>query len=120
MSSHDPADENRSPEFETGPLEMRLLEPLADLLARSENPGEKWLWCIYCERFFQAKHLRVDFLGNRQGCAFCECAGFECAIFQWDTFKEDDDPVWPRSVDELRHGLRLPTYTGPDHAGDAR
>lgn len=111
MSSRDPVTVDDLPEPTGEPPEMRLLEPLWDVLARSENPGEHWLWCIYCERFFQSKHLRIDFQGNRQGCAFCNCAGFHCAIFPWDAFKEDDDPAWPRSVDELRHGLRLPSET---------
>ena len=84
-----------------------LVEPLHQFLGRSAAPGEEWLWCIYCEQFFQAKHLRIDFQGNRQGCAFCECAGFDCAIFRWDTFREANDPAWPRSVGELHHGLRL-------------
>jgi hypothetical protein len=79
------------------------------VLARSENPGEQWLCCIFCERFFQARHLRIDFQNNREGCAFCNCAGFHCAIFPWDAFKEDDDPDWPRSVAELRYGLKLPS-----------
>jgi hypothetical protein len=87
--------------------ECVIMEPLEEFLARSETPGDEWLWCIYCERFFQAMHLRVDFLGNRQGCAFCECAGFDCAIFRWDTFREHDDPTWPSSPKELRYGLRL-------------
>jgi hypothetical protein len=88
-------------------FEMVITEPLHEFLGRSANPGEEWLWCIFCERFFQAKHLRIDYLGNLQGCAFCGCAGFNCAIHQWDTFRVDDDPSWPESVSELEHGLRL-------------
>lgn len=88
-------------------FELVVTESLHDYLGRSANRGEEWLWCIFCERFFQAKHLRIDYLGNLQGCAFCGCAGFDCAIFKWDTFREDDDPSWPASVSELEHGLRL-------------
>lgn len=84
-----------------------IRDPLHRILEKSASPDEEWLWCIFCERFFQAKHLRIDYQGNRQGCAFCACAGFDCAIFQWDTFREEDDPTWPCSVSELRHGLRL-------------
>ena len=54
-------------------------------------------------RVEQAKDLRIDYLGNRQGCALCECAGFNVAIFLWDTFLEDDAD-WPRSTAELWHG----------------
>jgi len=83
------------------------VESLHDVLAEAgEGAGELWLWCIYCERFFQAKHLRTDYLGNRQGCAFCECAGFDVALHEWSTFA-DGDPAWPTSVEELHHGLKL-------------
>jgi hypothetical protein len=92
-------------------FELEIIDPLHVTLERSDSPGEEWLWCIFCERFFQAKHLRIDYLGNRQGCAFCECAGFDCAIFRWDTLRENDDRLWPRSVADLRHGLR---YPGPE------
>jgi hypothetical protein len=88
-------------------FELRIREPLHRILESSSNPEEEWLWCIFCERFFKAKHLRIDYLGNRQGCAFCGCAGFDCAIFTWDTFQEDDDPAWPATVAELSHGLKL-------------
>ena len=87
--------------------EMVVVEPLHRILERSPAPDEEWLWCIFCERFFQAAHLRLDYLGNRQGCAFCECAGFDCAIFKWDTFREEDDVHWPATVAELHHGLRI-------------
>ena len=90
------------------PFELEIIDSVHVTLERSDDPGEEWLWCIFCERFFQAKYLRVDYLGNRQGCAWCGCAGFDCAIFRWDTFREEDDPDWPGSVAELHHGLRLP------------
>jgi len=88
-------------------FEFEVIESLHEYLGRSANPREEWLWCIFCERFFQAKHLRIDYLGNLQGCAFCGCAGFDCAIFKWDTFREEDSSLWPASVSELEHGLRL-------------
>jgi hypothetical protein len=88
-------------------FEMVISESLHEYLERSANPREEWLWCIFCESFFQAKHLRIDYLGNLQGCAFCGCAGFDCAIFKWDTFREEDDPLWPASVSDLTHGLHL-------------
>jgi len=93
-----------------GKFEIVEIDPVHVTLERSENPGEEWLVCIYCDRFFQARDLRIDYLGNRQGCALCECAGFNVAIFQWDTFL-DDDPDWPRSISDLWHGR--PVYLEP-------
>ena len=86
--------------------ELAIIESLHHVLDKSSNPDDEWLWCIFCKRFFQAKHLRIDYLGQQEGCAFCECAGFDCAIFKWDTFQEDD-PRWPATVVELSHGLQL-------------
>ena len=88
-------------------LEFEITESLHDTLAKCETPQDLWLWCIYCERFFQARHLKIDYLGNREGCAFCTCAGFDCAIFKWDTFREPHDSSWPVSESVLSHGLRL-------------
>ena len=90
--------------------ELEIIDSLHVVLEQSANPEEEWLWCIFCERFFQAKHLRMDYLGNRQGCAFCGCAGFDCALFKWDTFREAGDSDWPSSTAELQHGL----YSGPE------
>jgi hypothetical protein len=87
--------------------DIEFVESLHEVIRLSPNPEEEWLWCIVCERFFQARYLRIDYLGNRQGCAYCDCAGFDCAIFSWDIFKEDDDPTWPDSPAMLRNGLRL-------------
>lgn len=86
---------------------MEIVDSLHLVLQRSSAPEEEWLWCIFCERFFQAKHLRIDYLGNRQGCTFCECAGFDCAIFKWDTFRESENPAWPASAADLKHGMCL-------------
>lgn len=91
-------DERDDHEFiEVQPLEQVLEEAGA-------NAPELWLWCLYCSRFFQAKHLRVDALGKRQGCAFCRCAGFNVAIHLWNTFG-GGSPRWPKRVEELSHGL---------------
>jgi hypothetical protein len=87
-------------------FELVCMATVEEVLEQSKAPEKEWLWCIFCERFFQADFLRFDYLGNWQGCAFCECAGFECAIFVWDTFQGDDD-IWPESISDLRHGLRL-------------
>ena len=94
-------------------FEMVITESLHETLAKSAKPHAVWLWCIFCERFFQARYLRIDFQDNREGCAFCDCAGFDCAIFKWDTFRESGDPYWPTSESDLRHGLRLGAETAP-------
>lgn len=72
-----------------------------------------WLWCFLCERFFQAKDLREDHMGNRQGCTFEDCggAGWHIKIFYWDDWNEDNDlPHWPKSDDELTKGKLCPLY----------
>jgi hypothetical protein len=61
-----------------------------------------WLWCLHCHRFFQHRRLRVDWLGNRQQCAFCDAAGLDVDIFRWDAFRGES---WPATANELRHGL---------------
>ncbi len=88
-------------------FEPKFIDSLHQVLERSSNPDEEWLGCIFCEAFFQVKHLRIDYLGNRQGCAFCSCAGFDCAIFLWDAWREDDHACWPRLVAELCYGLEI-------------
>ena len=87
---------------------------VSEILAESSTPEDEWLWCIYCTRVFQAHHLSYDYLGNKQGCAFCECAGLDVAIFIWDHFS-DGDPLWPTSSDELTHGQVLTFFQ--DDAG---
>lgn len=88
--------------------DLKIFDSLYQVLEESEDPEGEWLWCIFCERFFQARYLRIDYLGNRQGCAYCECAGFDCALFRWDTFLEDGPGSWPDSVSQLHNGMKLP------------
>ena len=78
------------------------------LALAGDQAGEQWLWCLHCERFFQAKHLKLDFLGNYGQCPFEDCgaAGLDVDIFSWDAWS--DDPEWPTSVEDLSHGLRFP------------
>lgn len=83
-----------------------IVQPIEQVLKEAgADAPDVWLWCIECERFFQAKHLRVDYLGNRQGCAFCRCAGFNVAIHLWDTFAEGS-PHWPKDVKGLSYGMK--------------
>ena len=62
---------------------------------------EDWLWCLYCNRFFQAKHLAPDGIAN-ESCPHCGAGGIGVAVFPWDHWRGDD---WPRSTDELRFGM---------------
>ncbi len=74
-------------------------------LAHAERPGELWLWCLHCSRFFQARDLRVDYLGSRQGCPFCDAAGLDIDIFYWNEFRRPGDPAWPACERELQRGM---------------
>ena len=98
----DPVDHLREPPELSESIQ--ICEPLEHVLDSSPNPDGVWLWCMHCNRFFQARHLRRDFLNNRQGCAFCDAAGFDVDIHLWSTFGQGS-PQWPRSEAELRHGL---------------
>ena len=72
---------------------------------RLEHEPETWLWCLHCRRFFQAKHLKIDFLGNRQRCPFDDCcaAGLSIDIYRWDDWAVGG---WPTSHRQLRYGMR--------------
>jgi hypothetical protein len=93
--------------FDVEAPSLRILEPLAEVIGREGSAH--WLFCTYCERFFQAQHLRIDYLGNRQGCAFCDSAGFGVAIFSWDTWRNPNEP-WPASIAELHFGKQLAVW----------
>ena len=71
---------------------------------------EDWLWCLHCERFFQAKDLRADIVGGKEGCAFedCDGAGFGVDIFTWDNWLSQNPELkkhWPKSTKELKKGM---------------
>ena len=77
--------------------------------------GEQWLWCLHCERFFQAKDLRPDVVGGNEGCAFSDCdgAGLSVDIFIWDDWASqhpDELKHWPKSTKDLHKGLLCPLY----------
>ena len=84
---------------------------LATLARAGEQAGEVWLWCLHCERFFQAKDLKLDFLGNWQRCPFDDCgaAGLDVDILVWDAYRGIDSR-WPGSEQELRFGLQIPPW----------
>ena len=72
-----------------------------------------WLWCMHCESFFQASHLRPDEVGGKEGCPFCDGAGIGVDIFPWnDWYKQNPDGLehWPKSTEELEHGMKCSLY----------
>jgi hypothetical protein len=84
-----------------------------ELLGSYVLPGDLWLWCLHCERFFQAKDLCVDDVGGKEGCAFsgsgCDGAGLEVDIFEWNDWPRQNPELWerwPKLVGELHKGLR--------------
>ncbi len=47
------------------------------------------LWCLHCYDIFPANQLKVDFLGNKQGCGSTKHPGCDGAGFGVDIFKAD-------------------------------
>jgi hypothetical protein len=77
--------------------------------------GERWLWCLHCMRFFQARDLRKDFTGAREGCAFADCdgAGLGVDIYPWnDWYKQNKKEMahWPKSTAVLTKGMKCCLY----------
>ncbi len=95
-----------------------LLTGNGSLLKELGSPPLKpmdWLWCLHCERFFQAKDLRPDDIGGSEGCSFLDCdgAGYGIDIFDWDDWtRQNELKHWPKSKSELKRGLRCPLYPG--------
>lgn len=81
-------------------------------------PDDTWLWCLHCERFFQARDY-AHRLGHGFGgsCPFCAAAGICHDVFFWDSWAEQnpgDIKHWPKSVAELSYGLVCPLYPEKD------
>jgi hypothetical protein len=85
-------------------MKQIVVESVQARLAREANPGECWLWCDECHRFFQRKSVRRD------ACPFSDCCGYGVGfnLLMWDDRREPEDVRWPRSIDELEHGMRSP------------
>jgi len=75
-----------------------------------------WLWCLHCEKFFQAKDLCIDTVGLKQGCPnieSCGGSGFDVDIFPWDDWPKQNPDLWerwPKSETELELGMCCPLY----------
>lgn len=81
--------------------------------SRDELHPDQWLWCLHCERFFQAKDLQPDGI-NGEGCAWfpeCDGAGLGVDIYIWDSWAVQNElKHWPKSVKELDKGRKCPLY----------
>jgi len=81
-----------------------------------ETNDDDWLWCFHCERFFQAKDLKIDTTcGELQACAFekCDGEGFLIDIFRWDDWPSQNPELkkhWPKSIEELKKGMHCSLY----------
>ena len=102
-----------------GYTKKRVCEKFEKKRRRLRNKGvpsleeDCWLWCLHCMRFFQVKDLRIDVVGDKWGCAFSDCngAGFRVDIYLWnDWAKQNALAHWPKSVSELKKGLKCPLY----------
>lgn len=75
---------------------------------------DEWLWCLHCERFFQAKDYAQE-LGKGFGgkCPFCGAAGLGIDVYFWDDWARQNPELWehwPRSVSELSYGMECRMY----------
>lgn len=77
---------------------MRDLDVMDDGQRVATEQPERWLWCLHCERVFQAKDLQPDGI-NRQGCPrieVCGGAGFGIDIYSYDRGMSGRHPKhWP-------------------------
>ena len=82
------------------------------VLAQLHTPADRWLWCILCDRFFLLSSTRHRGGRDLHRCPFSDCTGhgLDFELFPWDTARVPEDPRWPASDSELRHGMRAPDY----------
>lgn len=78
-------------------------DSVADVLVEA---GERWLWCVQRQRFFQAQSLKNKWLEERPPRALDErdAANYDIDIDYWQ--RGLHEPQWPLSVEELCRGLR--------------
>jgi len=72
---------------------------------------DDWLWCQKCERFFQAKDLRVNEQGDADRCPFKDCGGDGVGsdIYRWDSWAKanpEDCEHWPKTTRKLSKGMK--------------
>lgn len=92
-------------------MKMQVITPLETCLAENPDPADHWLTCLYCDRFFHLSSVEKDATGL-PSCPFPDCygGGFDITLVYWDTTREPDDPRWPATAAELRHGMKAPDY----------
>jgi len=77
---------------------------------------DDWLWCLHCERFFQAKDIKPQRINIRKNvfftnnCAFDDCNGRGIGIdlYPWDSWLSQNPELkkyWPKSTKELKKGM---------------
>ncbi len=88
-------------------MDMITLEHPRKHLATLSDPGEAWLCCHNCDRFFQFKNGVDD---DEVRCPHPDCHGIGLGfnIFLWDGMRVDADPRWPKSASELSYGQQAP------------
>lgn len=91
-------------------MKMIVIEDARSRIERHPNPDDAWLWCMLCRRFFQYKNALPSGQYPHDACPFRDCQGYGlgCDLLWWDDTREPDDPRWPKSTDELEHGLKSP------------
>jgi hypothetical protein len=77
------------------------------------NYPHAWIWCLHCERVFQAKDLR-DFMPHegmtKDLCAFDDCdgAGFHVDLYLYPEFHQPREGL--PQVADLHKGMEIPQY----------
>jgi len=83
------------------------------MINEDEIKEDDWLWCLHCQRFFQAKDRCIDSSGFKTMCAFEDCNGSIHDISTWDGWVSQNPELkehWPKSTDELKKGMVCPLY----------
>lgn len=88
-------------------MDIITLEHPRKHLATLSDPGEAWLCCHDCDRFFQLKD-GVDEDEVRCPHPGCNGLGLGFRIFLWDGMRVPANPQWPQSSSELSTGQRAP------------
>jgi hypothetical protein len=75
---------------------------------------EDWMWCLHCEKIFQAKEMKADGSGGTQACPHCEAWGIGLDVYDWDSWcKKDpcgDFSHWPKNTDGFKSGQKIPLH----------
>ena len=81
----------------------------ADVVKLVTMDPETGLWCLICERFFQAKEMFSDNHSNKCPTKKCKGVGYKKDIFQWDAWAgvgAERLQNWPTTIEELTSGQK--------------